>query len=146
MAVAPTTSGEWHLHIAITDAALDHREAPWYGPWNIILRDFIFLSFCQPPYMTITYPQFPVSTMTMSICKCHHFHLLPADLLRPAPISSVVHAVAFWLRPQRFTILPLIHVLTFAPHAFPILCSGCIQSYSMAMAQEGFNLIALCYL
>lgn len=61
MAVAPKTSNEWHLHIAIADAGLDRREPPWYGPWNIVLRDFIFLSFCQPPYMTITYPQFPVS-------------------------------------------------------------------------------------
>lgn len=56
-----TSSEEWHLHVAIADASLDHREAPWYGPRNIVLRDFIFRSFCPRPFLTITYPQFPVS-------------------------------------------------------------------------------------
>ena len=54
-------SEEWHLQTTIVDASLDHREAPWYGPWNIVLRDFIFRSFCPRPFLTITYPQFPVS-------------------------------------------------------------------------------------
>ena len=52
---------EWRLHIAIAEAESDTREAPWYGAWDIVLRDFLFLSFCTPPYLTITYPQFPVS-------------------------------------------------------------------------------------
>jgi hypothetical protein len=55
------TLNEWRLHIAISQAQSDTREAPWYGPWDIILRDFLFSPFCKPPYFTITYPQFPVS-------------------------------------------------------------------------------------
>jgi hypothetical protein len=54
-------SNEWHLYIAIKDADADTREAPWYGPWDIVLRNYIFALFCGPPYLTITYPQFPVS-------------------------------------------------------------------------------------
>jgi hypothetical protein len=54
---------EWHLHIAISQALSDSREAPWYGAWNIVMRDMIFnpRKFCREPFMTITYPQFPVS-------------------------------------------------------------------------------------
>jgi len=52
----------WHLHISIADAQTDTREAPWYGPWNIVLRDCLFSSFCTPPSFTLTNPQFPVST------------------------------------------------------------------------------------
>lgn len=55
------SSDDWHLHLAIVDAATDTREAPWYGPWDLVLRNFIFEAFSQPPYITITYPQFPVS-------------------------------------------------------------------------------------
>ena len=52
---------EWHLYIAIKDADTDTREAPWYGPWDIALWNYIFALFCGPPYLTITYPQFPMS-------------------------------------------------------------------------------------
>lgn len=55
------TFNEWCLHISIAEAQSDTREAPWYGPWDIVLRDFLFSSFCKPPYFAITYPQFPVS-------------------------------------------------------------------------------------
>jgi hypothetical protein len=33
----------------------DPREAPWYGPWNIVLQD-LFQDFCPPPFCTTTYP------------------------------------------------------------------------------------------
>lgn len=50
----------WKLYIAIAEAAADYREAPWYGPWNIVLQA-TFKDFCVPPYFTITCPQFPVA-------------------------------------------------------------------------------------
>jgi hypothetical protein len=31
----------------------------YYGPWNIVLKDFFFPGFFPSPYATITYPQFP---------------------------------------------------------------------------------------
>jgi hypothetical protein len=55
------TGSEWELHIAIARAMTDSREAPWYAAWNIVLKDFLFASFCPEPFFTITYPQFPVS-------------------------------------------------------------------------------------
>jgi hypothetical protein len=55
-----TTLG-WALHLAIAEALGDSREAPWYGAWNIVLKDILFESFCLPPLLTVTYPQFPLS-------------------------------------------------------------------------------------
>jgi hypothetical protein len=59
--VAPNSTIDWQLNIAIADAAGDLREAPWYGPWNIVLVEFMFRNFCPSPFVTITYPQFPVT-------------------------------------------------------------------------------------
>src|SRR5258708_26505594 len=55
------TALEWVLHLAIAEALGDSREAPWYGAWNIVLKDIIFESFCLPPLLTVTCPQFPLS-------------------------------------------------------------------------------------
>ncbi|KIM73157.1 hypothetical protein PILCRDRAFT_15471 [Piloderma croceum F 1598] len=52
---------DWNLLVAIADATEDSREAPWYGPWYLVLRDCIFDRFCKPPFLTITYSQYPVS-------------------------------------------------------------------------------------
>lgn len=61
MNMIPGTAEAWRLHVAISHASSDSREAPWYGAWNLVLQDIIFRSFCQSPYLTITYPQYPVS-------------------------------------------------------------------------------------
>lgn len=55
------TATEWALHLAIADALGDSREAPWYGAWNIVLKDILFESFCLLPLLTVTCPQFPLS-------------------------------------------------------------------------------------
>ena len=55
------TTLEWILHLAIAEALGDSREGPWYGAWNIVLKDILFKSFCIPPLLTVTYPQFLVS-------------------------------------------------------------------------------------
>ncbi|KAF8231473.1 hypothetical protein L208DRAFT_1398803 [Tricholoma matsutake] len=52
---------QWNFHLSILNADDDTREAPWYAAWDLVLRDQIFANFCQPPYFTVTYPQFPVS-------------------------------------------------------------------------------------
>jgi hypothetical protein len=52
---------QWNLHLSILNADNDTREAPWYAAWNLVLQEQIFANFCQPPYLTVTYPQFPVS-------------------------------------------------------------------------------------
>jgi hypothetical protein len=49
----------WTIYFAIREAADDPREAPWYGPWNIVLQD-LFHGFCVAPFITVTYPQYPV--------------------------------------------------------------------------------------
>jgi hypothetical protein len=59
--MVPATEEAWQLHVAISHALSDGRESPWYGAWNMVLRDIIFRSFCRAPHMTITYPQYPVS-------------------------------------------------------------------------------------
>jgi hypothetical protein len=63
MNAAPRTSSQWALQVAIADANADPsgREAPWYGPWNLVLQDFLFRGFGNFPYLTVTYPQYPVS-------------------------------------------------------------------------------------
>jgi hypothetical protein len=59
--MVPATEEAWQLHVAISHASSDGREAPWYAAWNMVLRDIIFRSFCRAPHLTITYPQYPVS-------------------------------------------------------------------------------------
>ena len=51
----------WQLHLSIADASGDKREAPWYGPWCIVLNNFLFRNFCPRGYLTVTYPQFPLT-------------------------------------------------------------------------------------
>jgi len=53
-------SSYWRLYFAIIEAAADWREAPWYGPWNIAIHQ-LFQDFCPPPFVTVTYPQHPVT-------------------------------------------------------------------------------------
>jgi hypothetical protein len=52
------------LNLAILHAKQDPqgREAPWYGPWNIVLQD-LFRGFCpaKENFYTATYPQFPLT-------------------------------------------------------------------------------------
>ena len=51
---------DWALALSIAEASQDSREAPWYGPWNMILH---YLFQGVPPdkgWFTVTYPQFPV--------------------------------------------------------------------------------------
>jgi hypothetical protein len=50
------------LNLAILHASHDPREAPWYGPWNIVLQD-LFRDFCRAnsSFFTATYPQFPLT-------------------------------------------------------------------------------------
>jgi hypothetical protein len=55
------TALEWALHLVIAGALGDSREAPWYGAWNIVLKDILFESSCLLPLLTVTYPQFPLS-------------------------------------------------------------------------------------
>ena len=47
------------LNLTILQARYDTREAPWYGAWNIVLRD-MFRDFCpnSKGFFTVTYPQF----------------------------------------------------------------------------------------
>ena len=47
------------LTLAILHASNDPQEAPWYGPWNIVLED-MFRNFCPATFYTATYPQFPL--------------------------------------------------------------------------------------
>jgi len=54
------SQNQWNLHLSILSADNDTREAPWYAAWNLVLQQ-IFANFCQPPYLTVTYPQFLVS-------------------------------------------------------------------------------------
>ena len=49
----------WALHLAIAEASNDPLEAPWYGPWNLVLQDLCY-AFNQPGAFTVTYPQFPL--------------------------------------------------------------------------------------
>ena len=49
----------WALNLAILQASNDSREAPWYGPWNIVLKN-MFQDFCPAKFYTATYPQFPL--------------------------------------------------------------------------------------
>jgi hypothetical protein len=51
--------GYWLLHLAIAAASNDSREAPWYGPWNIVLQD-LFHAFGPQEFFTVTYLQFPL--------------------------------------------------------------------------------------
>ena len=52
----------WRLRFSIAEAAADCREAPWYGPWSIAVQQ-LFENFCprHGPFVTITYPQYPVT-------------------------------------------------------------------------------------
>ena len=52
---------DWLLKLAVLQASNDPREAPWYGPWNIVLED-MFQDFCpkKREFITATYPQFPL--------------------------------------------------------------------------------------
>jgi hypothetical protein len=50
----------WALRLAIAEAREDLREAPWYGPWNIVLQD-LFHNFAPWGFFTVTYPQFPLA-------------------------------------------------------------------------------------
>ena len=59
VALASKPSRYWTLNLAIAQARNDPREAPWYGPWNIVLQD-LFQDFCLSPFYTVTYPQFPL--------------------------------------------------------------------------------------
>lgn len=60
-ATPPRNASYWVLNLAILHASNDTREAPWYGPWNIVLQD-LFRDFCQWANLiyTTTYPQFPL--------------------------------------------------------------------------------------
>jgi len=49
----------WILNLAIAQARNDPREAPWYGPWNVVLQQ-LFQNFCPKGFATATYPQFPL--------------------------------------------------------------------------------------
>jgi hypothetical protein len=53
------TEKYWTLYFPIQSAAEDPREAPWYGPWNIVLQD-LFQGFCPVGFHTATYPQYPL--------------------------------------------------------------------------------------
>lgn len=55
------TRADWELYLSILYATSDTREAPWYAPWNIALKDFLFRDFVPWPFFTITYPQFPLT-------------------------------------------------------------------------------------
>ena len=52
---------DWLLKLAVLQASNDPREAPWYGPWNIVLKD-MFQDFCpkKREFITATYPQSPL--------------------------------------------------------------------------------------
>jgi hypothetical protein len=56
----------WRLSFSIAEAAVDCREAPWYGPWSIAIQQ-LFENFCPYPFVTITYPQYPVTKDVDSI-------------------------------------------------------------------------------
>ena len=49
----------WPLYVAISRAKKDSREAPWYGPWNLVLQE-LFRDFGPMNFTTATYPQFPL--------------------------------------------------------------------------------------
>jgi hypothetical protein len=55
--LASKSPSYWALHLAIAEASKDSREAPWYGPWNIVLND-LFQDFGPSRFFTVTYPQF----------------------------------------------------------------------------------------
>ena len=57
--LASKSSYNWVLNLAVLQASNDSREAPWYGPWNIVLQK-MFQDFCPAPFYSATYPQFPL--------------------------------------------------------------------------------------
>ncbi|KAI0061449.1 hypothetical protein BV25DRAFT_1916820 [Artomyces pyxidatus] len=56
----PLVRAECELKVSIDAIGNDTREAPWYGPWNIVLRDFLFLGTHTAHAISITHPQYPV--------------------------------------------------------------------------------------
>jgi hypothetical protein len=56
----------WRLSFSIAEVAADCREAPWYGPWSIAIQQ-MFKNFCPCLFVTITYPQYPVTKDINSI-------------------------------------------------------------------------------
>src|SRR5271163_2261259 len=60
---ASKTPSQWSLCIAIHEATQNPsgREGRWYGPWSIVLNQFLFPGFCTFPFFTVSYPQYPVS-------------------------------------------------------------------------------------
>jgi hypothetical protein len=59
VALASKPPSYWVLRYAVAEASNDSREAVWYGPWNIVLRD-LFHVFGRPGIFTVTCPQFPL--------------------------------------------------------------------------------------
>ena len=50
----------WALALSIAEASQNSREAPWYGPWNMVLHDLFQGVPAAKGWFTVTYPQYPV--------------------------------------------------------------------------------------
>lgn len=59
LTLASKPESYWILYLAIAQARSDPREAPWYGPWDVVLQE-LFRDFCPGGFTTVTYPQFPL--------------------------------------------------------------------------------------
>jgi hypothetical protein len=59
LTIASKPPSFWALNLTILQASSVPREAPWYGAWNIVLKE-MFQEFCPRKFNTVTYPQFPL--------------------------------------------------------------------------------------